>query len=335
MKATLWYATLSLALSSQAFAKSELELLRDRCTEQERQIQRLEDENARLKSPKESSEKPETRAMADKPSAATYTVRAGDTLEKISRRTGNSVATLGKLNKITPSTVIHPGQTLKLAGGAKSETATVSTPSPSTTATTPSAPSAPSGATHTVQKGDTFYSIARKHGITTEALSAANPGVKPTALQNGQSLQLPKNASAPAKTEAPNNTRVISNPAKPTAEPAAKTVSNTPKAPAPTPKTETAKQEPKRETKPEAPKSEPAKQESKPAPAPSLASSGGGDNVAKPVVRSIILDSQTTYGEFADKYGTTAERLNHLNGLSLGTNTLLAKGSELYIPAQP
>ena len=42
-----------------------------------------------------------------------------------------------------------------------------------------------------------------------------------------------------------------------------------------------------------------------------------------------------TYGEFAAKHGTDAERLNALNGLDLTTATVLAKGSELYVPAQP
>ena len=42
-----------------------------------------------------------------------------------------------------------------------------------------------------------------------------------------------------------------------------------------------------------------------------------------------------TYGQFATQHGTDAERLNALNGLDLTTATILAKGSELYVPAQP
>ena len=42
-----------------------------------------------------------------------------------------------------------------------------------------------------------------------------------------------------------------------------------------------------------------------------------------------------TYGEFASKHGTDTERLNALNGLDLTHATVLAKGSELYVPAQP
>jgi hypothetical protein len=42
-----------------------------------------------------------------------------------------------------------------------------------------------------------------------------------------------------------------------------------------------------------------------------------------------------TYGDFAAKHGTDADRLNALNGLDLTNATVLAKGSELYVPAQP
>ena len=42
-----------------------------------------------------------------------------------------------------------------------------------------------------------------------------------------------------------------------------------------------------------------------------------------------------SYGEFAAKHGTDTARLNDLNGLDLTTATVLAKGSELYVPAQP
>jgi len=42
-----------------------------------------------------------------------------------------------------------------------------------------------------------------------------------------------------------------------------------------------------------------------------------------------------TYGDFASQNGTDTERLNALNGLDLINTTVLAKGSELYVPARP
>ncbi|KAI4111078.1 MAG: hypothetical protein LQ339_000806 [Xanthoria mediterranea] len=44
---------------------------------------------------------------------------------------------------------------------------------------------------YTIQSGDTFWAIAQKLGITVDALQAANPGVNPTTLQVGQTINLP------------------------------------------------------------------------------------------------------------------------------------------------
>lgn len=60
----------------------------------------------------------------------------------------------------------------------------------------PAAPSAHNGKTYTVQKGDTFYSIARKlYGKATKAkvdeIMALNPGVSPKGLKPGQVLTVP------------------------------------------------------------------------------------------------------------------------------------------------
>jgi hypothetical protein len=49
----------------------------------------------------------------------------------------------------------------------------------------------------------------------------------------------------------------------------------------------------------------------------------------------VTIDSEITYGDFAANHGTDTERLNALNGLDLMNATVLAKGSELYVPAQP
>jgi hypothetical protein len=42
-----------------------------------------------------------------------------------------------------------------------------------------------------------------------------------------------------------------------------------------------------------------------------------------------------TFGEFAAQHGTDIDRLNELNGLDLSSATVLAQGSELYVPGQP
>lgn len=52
-------------------------------------------------------------------------------------------------------------------------------------------------------------------------------------------------------------------------------------------------------------------------------------------VRTVMVDKEMTYGEFAAQHGTDTARLNDLNGLDLASATVLAKGSELYVPTQP
>jgi LysM repeat protein len=50
-----------------------------------------------------------------------------------------------------------------------------------------------------VQRGDYFFSIARKFDITAEDIARANPGVDSTRLQVGQTLKIPAPGSMPPK----------------------------------------------------------------------------------------------------------------------------------------
>jgi hypothetical protein len=49
-------------------------------------------------------------------------------------------------------------------------------------------------------------------------------------------------------------------------------------------------------------------------------------------IRTITVHKQITYGQFASQHGASTGQLNELNGLSLSKNTMLAIGSELYVP---
>ncbi len=51
--------------------------------------------------------------------------------------------------------------------------------------------------TYTVQKGDSFYTIARRHGITIDELTAANNLGKNAAIRPGQKLVIPGKAGTP------------------------------------------------------------------------------------------------------------------------------------------
>jgi LysM repeat protein len=308
MKPTLLLATLALGFTSPAaLSQSELEKLRALCAEQDRQIRLLEEENSRLRSlaTREktrsypvnliSNPSPATTPVRNEPSNGTYTVVAGDNLAKIARKVGGTPEAIAKLNGITINSVIHPGQKLKVptaagANAAKPAAAVAAAPTPTT-------PAPASGATHTVKPGDTFYGIAKKHGISTEALMAANPGVKPAALQVGRTLNLaaapplkPATAAAPANPTPAPKPLSAPTPASPSST-AAANIPDEPVTPAP---------------------ADPPK--------------------AKP--RTVSIEREMSLTEFATLHGTTVERLNRLNGLHLAPTTVMAKGSELHVPGE-
>jgi LysM repeat protein len=291
--------------------------LQKRCAEQERQIAALEQEIGTLHSQialerrlsrgaeaapsaKQPSAKQPSASAAKTPtpakSAETYKVRSGDTLSSIARRYKTSVKSLMTDNGIEDPTRLRVGQTLKVPG-AKSVAATPSKK--------PVAKKTPAGP-YTVQPGNTFYQIARKHSLTVAKLGALNPDVDPGRIIVGQRLLVsgtPSSKSA-AVAKSPKATRT-------------KTISTTP---APKPKSSplpVAKSSPKPTPKP-TPKPAP-KKDSKPA--------------AKSI-SSVIVMEEISFGGFADKHGTTPEQLNALNGLSLKGSTVLAKGSELYVASR-
>lgn len=327
MKPTLLFTTLTMMLAtSSTFAKSELETLRTLCAEQERQIRQLEDENMKLRDGHEvqtprvhrdlKASVPATSTVTSKPEApvssqSTYTVKAGDSIDKIARKVGTSEAKLAKVNGLKPASIIHPGQKLKVPG--TNITSTAPTAAPAVAATAPAQNTG--GKTHTVRQGETFFSISKKHGISTATLVSANPKVKASELRPGQVIRLGGSSSTTSMISAP-----VSQAKAPAPAPVTKSPEVKPPAPAPhpTPVAQT--------TPPETPTAA--------APAPASEKETASAQPEKKF-RPVTIEGEMTYGEFAAKHGTDADRLNALNGLDLTTATVLAKGSELYVPAQP
>ncbi|QJE98651.1 muramidase family protein [Luteolibacter luteus] len=335
MRALPFLAAILIAAPFAAEAKSELELLQDRCHEQERQIRQLEEENSRLKLMGIASTTPAIKTeasaasaaapkAADRPAAntsssASYgTVRKGDTLTKIAKRHGTTPETLAKLNKIKNPASIQIGQKLILPTKAAAAPAIAKSAAPapaSAPAKTPAAEkpaAAPVHGTHIVKSGETFFSIARHYGLSPEALQATNPTIKPVSLRAGQTLTLggkqsPAAAAAPAPVAAKKQTSSPKQAEAPK-ETAKKEAASTP---APTP----------------APAAAPAPVEQE-KPATEMASN-------TPRVRLISIDTPTDFSAFAAAHGTSTAKLNALNGQNLNSSTVLAKGSELYVPAQP
>jgi LysM repeat protein len=194
---------------------------------------------------------------------------------------------------------------------------------------------------YTVQRGDTLYGIARKYKMSIAALKNLNPKVADKIVV-GQSIVItgeakPKPAaSAPAvaATLGDRKTHTIA-------------VRNT--APAPAPKTtakpanakspvvEKSSERPTAAKKPDpAPKpaAKPAvavaveelktKDEPAPAPAPEAPKS----------ISSIYVMDEVSLGDLAKKHGTTTEQLNDLNNWNYKSSLILARGSEVYVPAR-
>ena len=122
------------------------------------------------------------RVVTDDNLVETYTVQAGDTLGKIAVRYGTTVAALLQLNGLSNPDVLAIGQKLKVPGTGGGAPAAVGTPKPATGG---------QGRTYIVQKGDTLLSIARRYGLTTKQLQAANNITNPDKIFPGQKLVIP------------------------------------------------------------------------------------------------------------------------------------------------
>ncbi|MCD9028468.1 LysM peptidoglycan-binding domain-containing protein [Luteimonas sp. BDR2-5] len=107
-----------------------------------------------------------------------YTVRAGDVLSSIAARHGVSTQALMAANpQIRNADMIYAGDTLRLPGGGSSGGG---------------GGSAATGGSYTVQPGDALSSIAARHGVSTQALMAANPQIRNADLIfAGDTLRLP------------------------------------------------------------------------------------------------------------------------------------------------
>ncbi|MFJ6679672.1 LysM peptidoglycan-binding domain-containing protein [Microbacterium sp. NPDC091382] len=143
-----------------------------------------------------------TDAAPSQPAARTapaYTVRSGDTLWSIAKRHGMSVASLVRANDLGTSSIIHPGQKLRV-GELKAQRAAA-------TNTTP-APRAAAGPVHEVSAGETLWAIAAESGTSLARLLDANGLDEASIIYPGQKLRIPTAAaraaaaeSRPARTE--------------------------------------------------------------------------------------------------------------------------------------
>lgn len=156
-----------------------------------------------------------------------YTVQAGETLEQIGRRFNLSVQELAAANALTHEH-ITPGTMLTIPypvpvshAAAPLPTPTVlpaNTPAPAAAALPTNTPTpqpastlAPTGPTsYTVQSGDTLQTIARRFGISVEALALFNQLGNWWLIYPGQVLTIPSaNDPIPTRTPYPEGTAYI------------------------------------------------------------------------------------------------------------------------------
>ena len=128
----------------------------------------------------------------DAASEATYTVRKGDTLERIATTYGLRTAELADFNALSDRKV-KPGMTLKLP------------PPPVAVEPAATVPEPASADVYVVRAGDSLSKIARNAGLSDATLMAQNGIRDPNFLYEGQKLKVGKAAAAPtaAPTERP------------------------------------------------------------------------------------------------------------------------------------
>lgn len=131
-------------------------------------------------------------------SAASYTVKSGDTLSGIASRYNTTVNQIVSLNQLSNPNLIYVGQVLKLKN---SQTTNSSSSSSSSTAAT-------TVSTYTVKAGDTLSAIASRYSTSSSTLASLNSLSNPNLIYVGQVLKVSSNASTSSSTSSSANSTV-------------------------------------------------------------------------------------------------------------------------------
>ncbi len=102
----------------------------------------------------------------------TYTVQKGDTYYLIAKKCGVTLSSLLDANNATQSSTLYVGDKVKIPDTSGDYT------------------------THTVQKGDTYWTISQKYGVSLSSLLSYNGATNNTALNIGDKVKIPKGTSS-------------------------------------------------------------------------------------------------------------------------------------------
>jgi LysM repeat protein len=125
-----------------------------------------------------------------------YTIKAGDTLWDIARRTHTTTGALVAHNHLAHGgSVLALGQRIEVPAGASSATPT---PPHTTKPTKPAASTPTPGRTYVVRAGDTLGAIAVRFGVSVAAIARANGIANPHLIRVAQRLVIPGAGPTPA-----------------------------------------------------------------------------------------------------------------------------------------
>jgi membrane-bound lytic murein transglycosylase D len=130
---------------------------------------------------------PKEAAVAAVTTGSTHTVRSGETLSGIAAKHRTTVATLSRLNGIEDARRIRVGQRLKLPGTSQRE--------PAVAAAVQAGDADSSSGSVRVRPGETMSHIARRHGVSVEALQRHNQVADAASIREGQVLEIPGQAA--------------------------------------------------------------------------------------------------------------------------------------------
>lgn len=122
---------------------------------------------------------------ASSSAGGTYKVKSGDTLSGIAASQNVSLSALLRANGMSGSTIIYPGQQLKLSGNGSSSASTSSNSS-----------SSPSTSSYTVRTGDTLSGIAARQSVSLSTILQANNLSLSSPIFPGQTINLSGSGSS-------------------------------------------------------------------------------------------------------------------------------------------